>query len=190
MKMQIGFTTDMADPLCMAIRRLTGGAFSHCFPMFVHDDGRTEYFESIWKCDPDTGKTGVRGPLPISRLADWHAENPLMHVVETQPISGYLPLTDAEVRAAWDICLVAVPTIHYAKLQIGQNWLEARTGIYITKRSKTQRWTCSEHVARCMPARLAYYFGWPDVDVNRLAPSGTRMVSVETAINRWLAAKT
>jgi len=184
MKLRVGFTTDIADPICLLVRRLTQGRFSHCFPMFEvevgEDSDAWRYFESHWKRDPVTGKSGVRGPLPVTRITDWCAENPTLHLFEhTEP----LPLTAFEVRAAWDICLVAVPVIHYAKLQIAQNWLEARTGISIERRGD-RKWTCSEHVCRCMPPRLWGYFDLLNVSANRIAPCGTRMVSVETAVAR------
>lgn len=184
MKLRVGFTTDIADPICLLVRRLTQGRFSHCFPIFsnVEDSDEWLYFESHWKRDPVTGKSGVRGPLPFERVTDWCAENPTLHMFEH---SEPLPLSEAEVRAARDICAAAVPTIHYAKLQIGANWLEARTGISIEWRG-SKRWTCSEHVCRCMPPRLWDCFDLLNVSANRIAPCGIRMASVETAVERML----
>ena len=54
-----------------AIRWVSGGAFNHSLIIFEYDNGQQVYFESYWKKDPKTGKTGVHGPVPMAKLEAW-----------------------------------------------------------------------------------------------------------------------
>jgi hypothetical protein len=93
------------------------------------------YFESIWKQDPETGKTGVRGPLPIGNLFEWvtgKAEPIIQWFEGNTPherwcygIEGRkmliqdVPPLPGQTRRMIHTCIKAVPTIKYAKYQTG-----------------------------------------------------------------------
>jgi hypothetical protein len=183
--MKFGFTADDGATVSQWIQKVTGGRFSHCLLIFSVGDSAPLYFESIAKEDPCTGKTGVRGPYPITRIREWVAESPERRRFVQLPDPGWLPLTDGEVWDAFIAAAAAVRTIGYAPLQIAQNWLAARTGIVLGDwRGSPGKWTCSEFCMRMMPARTWGAFGLPDVTADWIAPSGGRLPSVETAVGR------
>lgn len=177
--MRYGYTANYAELATKAICRVSGGPYSHCFPIFYNEEHRPMYFESISKVDPHTHKTGVRGPYPLSNVVEWQAELPSHRRFTMQPLSGFLPLTTNEVGRAWKLLGASVHDIRYAPLQIIQNWLTQRTGLRISyKQGSIARWTCSETCVRILPARLWFWFDQLNVNADDIVPSGNKLMSV------------
>jgi hypothetical protein len=180
MKMGLTFIADMSDAGSWAIRSAIGGPFSHCLVRFYSDAGtlgeETVYFESIWKTDKETGKNGLRGPIPIERLTEWQDEDTANHVVYHQP---WLPVTDLEAMRAYQYLEAYVPKIKYAKLQLAKNGIYAATGLWLIRRTGTQKhWQCAETCGRALPARLWPALGIGDVVFDMLVPSGRRGIGL------------
>lgn len=176
--MGYSFTTDLKDACNWTIRSATGGKFSHIVIRFrcnaedlallpftvrsrmelfgaVAEEAYTFYYESIMAKDAVTGKNGVRGPLDFRRLEKWK-EKDAAHILYNQPD---LPVTAQEAAEAILLLQWATREIRYAKLQLGRNWLAARTGLVLAfKGSSDKFWTCSEAGARALPPRLSVPF--------------------------------
>ncbi|MFH1603608.1 MAG: hypothetical protein ABIH03_06850, partial [Pseudomonadota bacterium] len=127
------------------------------------------------------------GPLPLSKLAAWAAEDYDRHVYDIQPAIGYLPFTDGDALEARRLLDWATTAVRYAPLQCLSNWFERRTGILIARhRQKDLAWTCSETCARIMPVRCADLYGWPDSRASEIVPSGDYLPSVWTGTDRLI----
>lgn len=179
MKMRWGYTVDRTQALSRAICHITGGPFSHVFPIFYPDyGGAPVYYESCWKQDAKTGRDGVRGPVALDHVIEWQqaAEHRLFAL---QPADGYLPFSPAQVRAAEQVVLSAVGRVRYARGQILQNWLAQRTGIRLAFRfGSTLAWTCSETCIRLVPLEYWPHFRLPDLSPDDIPPTGERLVSL------------
>lgn len=110
------------------------------------------YYESHWHKDPRTGKSGVRGPYDYRKLTSWHAEDSKHHHITHCSLPF---MTQAETRLALLIASAAVGIKRYAKTQIASNLLGFAIGRGIPHyRRSRDRWTCSETIARLLPARI------------------------------------
>lgn len=189
MKMRFGYTTDPDVLGSKLICRVTGGAWSHVFPVFYPSDGRESfYFESIFKRDELTCKTGVRGPRPLSKIRKWVQEKPGRRFA-LQPEKGFLMLTDDEAAAAETMLKWAVGVVTYPTGQIGQNWLQQRTGIDLSRgRGSATAWDCSETCLRILPARVWPFYGIPNVRADNITPSGNKLASIEAGTATWIQA--
>jgi len=178
-KMRLGYTSRESSVVSRRICKITGGQWSHVFAIF-YGAGEPLYFESSWKRDKHTQKTGVRGPIPLSNVEDWQAESPDDHLFVTQPVAGFLPLSSGEVEGSFEIMDEAVHRVHYAKLQLAQNWISRRLGIFLhLGRGSVIEWTCSEAILRaCIPPRLWVYFDLLNFGADDYAPSGTNGPSI------------
>ena len=98
------------------------------------------FFESIWKKDKRTGKTGVRGPYPFRKLARWKGVSTKrkLHIQD-------LPLTSDEAIDMIPFLCNAVIEIKYARKQLYFNWKQMRFGMGIALKKRTPKhWTCIE----------------------------------------------
>jgi len=187
MKMRLGYLVDLNTTTGILIPRITGGLYSHVIVIFLLDDGSEVYFESIWKKDETTQKTGVRGPLPISKIEEWMAEHPKDRQFDRQPKTGWLPLSDEEVERAYSMVMNAVNEIEYAKLQILQNWVERRLGVYIhIGNGSNKKWTCCEVPLRILPSRVWTYFSLLNYTADDFAPSGHNGPSIMDGVSAWI----
>jgi len=111
------------------------------------------YYESVWSMDPETHKTGVRGPKPLKDLLAWRDEDPENHKVEIIEIPG---LSEEEIHTAQARCEWAKRKIGYAKGQIFQNAMGFlfKRGIRLDQRTPLA-WTCCEMFLRVIPTWLA-----------------------------------
>ena len=177
--MQFGYTTDRRTLVGRAVCYVTAGPWSHCLTIF-RGMGEPFYFESIGKWDKTTGKTGVRGPIPLKNLQDWVGEAPGRSFA-TQPAGkATLPFAEAHCEAVYDMLCEAVHDIGYAYLQCANNWLESRTGIYIHIGHKLSRrdWTCSELCTHCIPSIWWKEYGLLYARADEIVPSGNQLLSL------------
>lgn len=187
--LKLGFTMDTSALLSQSIYAVTGGP-SHALieVLEVTPAGRYEryYYESIWKVDPETGKDGVRGPVPIVNLLDWVAEKKADRSLVEVPEAGYLPLSSEEAAEAVRRLNEAVPVIRYARKQLARN-LIARTGLRIARGagSPTQ-WTCCETPLRThvLPPRWWAVVGVGDILFDETWPGGDSRYSLMEAARR------
>lgn len=190
MKMCFCYTTDMSEATCWAIRRATGGPFSHTLVLFTDQNGEEYYYESIWSVDPATGKDGVRGPIPYKKLTDWHEEDPKFHILYRQ---NMLPVSDHAAMLARQTLSDATKKIRYARLQLFQNWVTSRTGYVIfRKEASKDQWTCSEACARVLPPSFSMeYLNIGNITFDYVLPSGNRDGTIglfermEALIRHW-----
>jgi len=180
LRMRWGYTVDTGEFLSRMIAKITQDRWSHVFPVFYSDNhAEPYYYESIWSKDKDTGKTGVRGPRPLSKVWDWMQEDTSRHLHTMQPTTGFLPFTPTECEAAKSRLIAATYDVKYARSQIALNYLMQMTGIRLAFRlGSTRRWTCSETCVRVTPRRLQHYFGIPNLSADDIPPSGNKLVSV------------
>lgn len=180
MRMGLNYSRSLNDPASDVIALTTGGYWSHVSMRFELDEVEPQsivYFESIWKTDPDTGKSGLRGPIPIANLEDWAKEDP-HHKVYFQP---WLPVTPQEALEAYSFLMRHVPLVKYAKLQLAQNVHYALTGRWTIRRSNKPDllWQCAETIGRALPLRIQRdFFGIGDAVFGMLVPSGTRGIGI------------
>lgn len=160
-----------------AIRHATGGDYNHVSVRFVgeHPESGTpieEYFESGWKPDPKSGRSGVRGPFPLRDLRQWEIESPRHHVYY-QPL---LPLKSAEAEAAYTLALSWVGAVGYDPLGLVRLELLLRFGLQFSRRrtGTPGEMQCAEFAFRLLPARLWPEFGVPDRLADHMFPSGGR----------------
>ena len=125
------------------IRWRSKGKWNHSLVAFEYRDCNgdivKEYFESCWKKDKVTGKTGVRH-CEWANLIEWEARKKSNQFIE-QP----LPYSTEAVEAAYAFCVQSVGTLKYAKLQIWWNtmgWQPDAGG--------QNEVTCSEFSARAI----------------------------------------
>ena len=187
--MRWGYTADTRSMATKLMCRVTGGNYSHVFPIFYGPDcGRPLYFESICKRDLATGKTGVRGPILLCNVRMWRNQHPKRRRFVTQPEYGYLPFDDQECTAAYKTLAAATHNVTYAPTQIVRNWLKQRlrVNLYFGHGSQDD-WTCSETCARVTPARLQHHFDLGRYNYDDITPSGPRLMSVERATEAMIA---
>lgn len=190
LRMRWGLSSDTRTLFTRLYRQVTGGDYCHVFPIFyTAEPAEPIYFESIWKKDERTGKTGVRGPYPLSKVYDWAAAGQGRQF-HTLPVVDYLPFTDDECEAAYKILAWAEHAITYAPLQIVQNWVAQRLRLHFhVGRGSRTRWTCSETCMRVVPPRLWGWYGMLDSRADDVAPSGKKCVSIENSTRKLLAQK-
>jgi hypothetical protein len=188
MRMQWGFTMNWKTWVSKRVAKITKSPYSHVVIIFSTDEDEI-YFESFYKADKQTSKkNGVRGPMPLSDLEEWVAEDPDERQLNIYPQVGYLPLTDHEVEAAYTELCKAVHHVYYAPVQIGLNLIAARLGWYLKRRrGSTDKWTCSETCVRILPPRVWGYFGLQNYNADDFAPAGTVLPSVLDRTRVWLA---
>ena len=190
---RLGYTMDEDSFVNRRIRYITKGpahVFIHGYKAINGTAAEDFYFESIWTKDPATGKTGVRGPIPLSNVIDWRAADPDNRTIEYQPKDGYLPLTQDEAWDAWHRLNQAVRTVKYAPLQLVQNWMARRLGIYIHKGiGSTSKWTCSETPLRAgvIPARWWDIFNMLSLRADDMWPGGVGYQSLHAGVARVIA---
>lgn len=150
--MRMGFAHTSANSIHgLTIRVVTGGRFNHSLAWFEDGadaewpEGERVYFESFWKKDPVTGKTGVRGPIPWANLAEWVNAHRNRKVASQE-----LPYSDEICKRAYKWCLHRVGVIGYAHWQLVQNLKTHLLGMgNHTWSISPKKYTCSE-----LPARL------------------------------------
>ena len=196
MKLQAFFTAS-STPASWAIRRVSGGQFSHTGLVFTmtadewetareglnnaacelirpHENGHYRvYFESWFRKWEFTGKNGVRGPIPFSHLAKWGSEpGNVLDLIDVPVLPESVPLMLAE-------CGQAVKFMRYAMLQLGRNYLGFRLGrgVPLSARSRF-KWTCSETdvriIARGDPRFAVTRLRLGEQIFDEYAPSGRR----------------
>ena len=121
MKMRWGYTADEGDLVTRRIAAITGGLFSHVFPIFESDAGEDIYFESSWSPDESGKPDGVRGPRSIDRVTLWQIQREDKRRFVTQPTVSWLHLSDAEVDKCYKLACGAQRVIRYDRLQLAQN---------------------------------------------------------------------
>ncbi len=127
-----------------AIRWCTKGKYNHSLVLFESDFGDLTYWESYWKKDPLTGKTGVRGPVPWREMTEWIARKPKKRGAVIQ----WLPYQPSECVRALCYLQVCRMKIKYPLCQIISNLRTMVFGAGMRRRSVTpNEWTCSECVA-------------------------------------------
>lgn len=179
------YTYDKSDTLSTAIADQLGVPWSHCAIGFANlPEWQTKiYFESIWKIDPGTGKTGLRGPIPIGNLLDWIDVSPGNHIAKAQLIR----ITPEDTRRAYNKLISNVGYITYAKFQIALNFLSVNFPLTLGPRFATaNKWTCSETLARVLPAELqvnSLHIG--QVTYDFVVPAGHKLPSVKAGIEDW-----
>ena len=121
--MRIGIgSTKGSDWYGYAIRWVTAPGLLRMSPwnhsIVVFDDAPSgcEYFESHWRRDRDTGVTGVRGPLPFTKLQAW-AQERTSHAYQIK----WLPYGHSIATRGYDVCNRMVGKVGYAHLQLVQN---------------------------------------------------------------------
>ena len=171
MKMAVIGTANNKSRVSRKIRKITKGDASHVLMRFTAGD-EDVYYESHWGKDELHEKTGVRGPLPISRLNAWCAKDPENRVILD---SGYLDLPESAVQNARKMAQWAVDNVKYSRLQIFQDWLAHRLGFYIARRKGgPEAMTCSEFVSTLIPtAVLAQEIRIGYITYDMIVPSST-----------------
>ena len=188
MKARLFFTADSSSFVSRRVCALTGGDFSHVGIVFYKETAPAEYFEA-WHKKEGAGKNGLRGPLPLEKLARWQIEKPGARRFELMPANGFLPITEAEAVYMRLELMAARNRVKYAGLQILQNLVALRLGLQISlRRGGAAKWTCSETVIRCLPARLWKYFDIPTYSAAFIAPSGPRLPSIDAGLLRLFRA--
>lgn len=186
-KLRLGFSDDTASFFNKMTRKVTGGP-GHAV-VEANLNGDEVVYESVWKVDPGTHKSGVRW-IPLSQLKEWAAAGPQTRLYYTVPETGYLPLTDEEAAFAVSRLKDAIPIVRYAKLQLAQNLL-ARTGLRLGfgGGSETQ-WTCCETPvrARVIPARWWDLLGLDGINADEIWPGGSSRYSLEAGARRIVQA--
>lgn len=188
MKMRFAFTDD-GSLVAKAIRRVTGGEYSHCLIEFLIGDNRC-YFESrsnnvniIIGYDQFGNhkyirKNGIRGPLPMSKLHSWYLKSEKRKMI-TFPSDGWLPVTDEEVQWAYSMLCEKRSHVRYAHTQIIRNLFENMFGSnFGWKRTSPNTWTCSETALETMPRKYWHYFLPSGMSPDAIVPSGMKNPSI------------
>jgi hypothetical protein len=140
-----------------AIRLVTGEGFcnlapyNHSFVVFnnvdcIVDDVpcRTVYFESWFRKNPETGKTGIQGPIPFQELIDWKNRKPKKRDFYIQQ----LPYPPVVVSLAYEMANSLVGKVGYANHQIFHNFKRGIFGLGSLPKYRTpEKMTCSEYAA-------------------------------------------
>jgi len=169
-----------------AIRWASKGEYNHSLVAFALDDGSKVYFESYWKEDSVTKKTGWRGPIDWERLEEWLEEDSRHRLVEQE-----LPYGDVALTAAFQYCKDMVPLITYPKRQLFHNLKSMMfgSGIAIAKITPAM-WTCSEGVGRVwahVDAKAALkYLNLGNMLFDMIAPSGAKF-GLKEAVDQFIS---
>jgi hypothetical protein len=155
-----------------AIRRVTKGKYNHALIVFELDNGKQVYFESYWHVDKTTGKTGLRGPVPIQELKDWVGKKKKRAFV-----IQWMPYGSSQSARAYQFLEEGVKTVEYPLGQIVSN---ARTMLFGSgmrlKKVTPYDWTCSETCARTVahidPETAVKHLKVGDVLFDMIPPSG------------------
>lgn len=170
----------------VAIKLATRGSYNHSLWWFENVGGMRVYYESYWRKDEDTGKTGVRGPVPWSDLTDWAARHPRTRKILVQD----LPYDDQLCNLALRFSQAAVKEIRYPMSQLWQNFKNNVLCLGNPRWAISPKaWTCSEAAARVWahidPAAVIEHLRLGDILFDQVAPSGRRFGLME-AVNRFL----
>ena len=197
MKIQAGYTADRRSFISNVIRIATKGRSSHVFIVFTLNDvewkwflekyphamkeriGRDTdgmirmYFESIWKRDPHTRRSGVRGPYSLEKLLQWVDEGKSTHLFDLQDIRD---LRDYEMRDVLAECIRDVGALQYAPLQLFWNLKTLMRGVARPYKKRTKEFvTCVEFVARVLPGRYSKaYLDMGYITLEEYVPSSRR----------------
>jgi len=98
-----------------AIRSATHGWGNHTLILFEFETGEREYYESFWRKDKTTGRTGVRR-CAWTNLTEWEAERPT-NELRVQ----WVEYSEQQVQRAYKFCCDSVGKIGYAHLQLWHN---------------------------------------------------------------------
>ena len=166
------------------IKLITGGKYNHSLVMFQLDSGGQVYFESYWKKDKTTGKTGMIGPIPYMELLDWSIKKPgrIIHVHE-------MPYSPKQCQKAYSLCFSLVGKRSYAHYQLIGNAVANLFNLGRPKSSSPNAWTCSEAVARIwgfIDSRAVLdYLRIGDIRWDQVTPSG-KAFGLDEAIERFI----
>lgn len=179
MKIQMGYTNDNGSLISRIIRFFTRGDKSHVMVVFTlkenewqwfmerfayrfpvdfmiapdHDGLYRIYFESIWKIDARTFKTGVRGPYPLEKVMKWTDQKKNERQFELQDVCG---LTEQEMRETIARCVNYVGLLEYAPIQLFWNLKTLRSGKARPYRRRTSKFvTCVEFAIVVLPGRYS-----------------------------------
>lgn len=187
MKAKLILTGDEEKALSKYISHWTETDYSHCALGFENADehGNTQYFESIWKKDRVTGKTGLRGPMPFKKLLDWQHAKPVTRHLTTIEIT----LPDSAVHRAYDFMVDHVPLVEYGVFDILKIAMAKKISLMVIPDAKTDHeWTCSEAVARALPPLLQVRaLGVGEITYDMYAPAGLVWSSLSQGIHIWNA---
>jgi hypothetical protein len=156
-----------------AITAITRGPYNHSLIYFDLDgEGSRVYFESYWKKDKETGKTGMRGPIDWEELVEWEQRDPRRRL-----FVQHLPYEDVVCEKAYAYCLQRKKDIYYPHWQLWHNLKSALFGSGHPARSiSSDKWTCSETIGRVLayidPPTALEYLRLGDILFDQLTPSG------------------
>lgn len=190
MKIALCNTLNLSSPHGPVIVRVTGAQFgNHSLLRILEDSGTEIYFESHWKRDPQTGKTGMRGPMLYDRVLQWRDANPTKHIVFEQ---AWLPLTDEEIYKVIAFLAAATHDIKYAHSQLLRNYLVHRLhfSVRFGRHASGMAWTCSEAVARALVHvrwEIARYLGLGEITLDDLVPSSPRRGGLYEALDQYIS---
>ncbi len=182
MKSYAIFTNDASAPLNKEINKRTRGNRAHCAMGFGPDDREipTFYFESIWKISRFNDRAGLRGPITYDTMLDWQHQKPTMRTVESIRVN----LTPDEAAESCIFLKHHVGHIGYKPMQLLQvsRFLRSRS-LRLTWPTPDNDWTCSEALARALPARLQVgYLCVGEVTYTLIVPDGSRLPSIRNAV--------
>lgn len=185
MEMYAIYTRDDKSMISNLIRSETGGDFSHCGLGFVTEEAPTDtvFFECTWALKHNTAGGGLRGPLPLSYLDGWKAEDFANRHYEVDRIM----VSDTQAKLAYSWSLHKVGMVSYAPLSLPLTLLALRAGISIGPRLSTElKWTCSEYVCRALPAEIQVYaIGIGRVTWDFVVPDSEKFPSIRSGIRCW-----
>lgn len=175
----ISITEHGYNPVHWAIRKGSGGEYSHTRAGFGEGDTPDFYYESTstvskyaTKYDRIVTKNGVKGPISYATHLQWHDENPTKNLFAVQPV---LAMSSDECLKAIDMLDHACGTIEYDKRQIVQNARYMLTGNMGRRNSiDPRKWTCSETGFRCLSEGIQIELGLGALFLyDWISPSGT-----------------
>lgn len=181
-----------------AIKVVTGSKINHSLVYFEGLDfswglGESEdkpitrvYFESWWKKDKATGKTGMRGPRPWSEVVDWRDEKEGRKLICQE-----LPHSHARVFETYKYCLERVKDIRYPHWQLLHNFMTNVVGTSGHRWGVSpKKWTCSEAAARVWahidPKAVLEFMRIGDIYFDHVTPGGKKYGLME-AVHIYMA---
>lgn len=181
-------TYNAEEVIPRVIVNVTGAQFGNHSLLRFRSEATEIYFESHYKKDPKTGKTGVRGPMLYSRVLQWRDANPEKHIIYEQP---WLPLESEAVLEIFKFLSAAVIDIEYAPAQILRNYACQRLGVTVRfgRHASDDRWTCSEMVARALVhANLEFLsiLGLGEITYDDMVPSSPKSGGLYEALQKYL----
>lgn len=184
MKLAIVHTSSWL-PHAVGIKLVTGGKFNHSLIRFEYTCGRREYFESYWRKDHETGKTGVRGPVAWEKLVQWKSESKRRRFIVQE-----MPYTPEQCEKAREFLIDAKWTIRYPLFQLWQNFKSNILGFGHPRWARSKdKWTCSECVARVWreldPDAVLRHLRIGEITFDQVGPSG-KEYGLKEAVDRFL----